>query len=132
MARRDRRIGWRSGQPGVLNLGGLVPVALGAALLTWAVAGHYRAAPDDASPTVVPNYLAQDGAYAVSRNPLYVGGMTMWFGWAVFLGSGRAALAGAALLAGMAAFAVPWEEHLLKARFGDTYDAYVDRVPRWL
>jgi protein-S-isoprenylcysteine O-methyltransferase Ste14 len=131
-ARRDRRLGWRHGEPGLLNRAGLVPVALGAAFLAWAVVGHYRAAPDDAAPTAMPDYLAQGGAYAVSRNPLYVGGMTMWFGWAVFLGSRRAAVAGAALLVGMGAVGVPWEEHLLKAKFGDTYDAYVARVPRWL
>jgi hypothetical protein len=41
-------------------------------------------------------------------------------------------LASAALFAGVGRVGIPWEEHLLGAKFGDAYHAYADRVPRWL
>ena len=97
-----------------------------------AVAGHYRAAPADVGPSARPEYLATGGAYAISRNPLYLGGMTMWLGWTVFLGSRRAAVIGSTLLAGLAMVGVPWEEGALRSRFQEDYDAYERRVPRWL
>lgn len=131
-ARHDRRLGWTDGRPGPLTRLGLVPVAAGIAFIAAAVAGHHRAAPDEGAVTARPTYLATEGAYAVSRNPLYVGGMTTWLGWTIFLGSRRAAVAGSALLAGFAFIGVPWEERALRSTFQEEYDDYARRVPRWL
>src|SRR5947208_10006415 len=52
-----RRHGWRAGRPGPVNLLGLLPLAAGGGLLAWAIASHYRAAPDQAEVTLVPTYL---------------------------------------------------------------------------
>lgn len=131
-ARRDRRVGWRGGRPGSPNLLGFALVAAGTTFVLWAVLGHHRAAPDDVRVTARPEYLAEGGAYAVSRNPLYVGGLAIFFGWATVLGSRRAAAAGAALLTGLATVGVPFEERMLRRRFGDSYADYTARVPRWL
>jgi protein-S-isoprenylcysteine O-methyltransferase Ste14 len=131
-ARRDRRIGWSSGRPGPINRAGLVLVGAGATFIAGAAVGHHRAAPNEARPSTRPDYLATSGAYAVSRTPLYVGGMTMWFGWATFLGSRRAAAVGVAWLLGLATLGVPYEEKMLTNSLGDAYAAYCDRVPRWL
>ena len=131
-AARDTRRGWRRGRPGVRNAAGILPVAGGLAFIGWATAGHHAAAGDDRRPTANPTYLAQTGAYAHSRNPLYVGGMSMWLGWAALFGSRRSALLGAAWLAVLAAAGVPFEERRLERNFGDSYRAYRRRVPRWL
>src|SRR4051812_17111145 len=81
-ARRDRRRGWRDGRPGPLNWYGVGLGVAGVALLVGAAAGHHQAAPEPGRLAVRPDYLAQRGAYGISRNPLYLGGMTLWFGWA--------------------------------------------------
>lgn len=132
IARRGRRHGWRNGRPGALNLLGLLPLAAGAALLGWAIASHYDAAPHEAPLTVVPTYLARGGAYAVTRNPMYLGGVAMQAGWAILFGSVPVAEACAVYLTTMSAAGVPFEERLLHKRFGESYDAYRRAVPRWL
>ena len=132
VARCDERRGWGAGRPGLLNAAGLLPVAGGAAVIGWAVASHYRTAPRDSAVTLTPSYLVQNGAYAVSRNPLYLGGAAMWAGWAWFFGSRRVMAVGAAWAGAIVTIGVPFEERLLDARFGQAYRAYRDKVPRWL
>ena len=131
-ARHDRRRGWRDGRPGPLNRVGVGLGSLGLSLLAWAAASHHQAAPENGRIAIDPEYLADAGAYGVTRNPLYLGGMTLWFGWAVWRGSRRSALAGVVWLCGLATLGVPFEERRLAAKFGDTYRDYQQRVPRWL
>jgi len=130
-ARRDRRRGWRDGRPGPLNRAGLGLSALGLGVLGWAAIGHHKGSPDNVSISVTSDYVTDQGAYGFTRNPLYLGGMTVWFGWALWRGSRRSALVGAAWLTGLAGFGVPFEERKLEAKFGASYRDYKQRVPRW-
>ena len=101
-------------------------------MLGWAIISHYQEAPEVAPLTVVPTYLARRGAYALTRNPMYVGGAAMQAGWAVLLGSRRLAVVTVGYLAAMDLLGVPFEERLLERRFGDSYLAYKQAVPQWL
>jgi protein-S-isoprenylcysteine O-methyltransferase Ste14 len=132
ISRLGEHHGWRDGRPGPANLLGVVPLAAGAAMLAWAIASHYETAPDEAKITALPTYLVKGGAYAVTRNPMYVGGAAMQTGWAMCLGSVPVAATCALYLAGMASVGVPFEERFLQRRFGASYDAYRAQVPRWL
>ena len=132
ISRLGRRHGWRNGRPGPANLLGLVPLAAGAAVVTWAIVSHYDTAPDEWRVTVVPEYLVSGGAYRVTRNPMYVGGTMMQLGWGLLLGSGPVLAAGAIFVTGMDRVGIPFEERLLHKRFGASYDAYREQVPRWL
>jgi len=132
ISRLGRHHGWNAGRPDAANLLGVVPLAAGAAMLAWAIVSHYQAAPDEAKVTVLPTYLVKGGAYAVTRNPMYLGGAAMQTGWAVFLGSVPVAATCAVYIAGMAGAGVPFEERLLHRKFGASYDAYRAQVPRWL
>ena len=63
---------------------------------------------------------------------MYLCGMLMWLGWIIFYGS-VAVLEGAVVFWGsVAGLVVPWEEHKLETRFGETYLRYKNRIPRWL
>jgi protein-S-isoprenylcysteine O-methyltransferase Ste14 len=102
--------------------------------VSWAVARHYAAATDKSWATkrgVEPDYLLTDGPYRFSRNPLYVGGIAIWVGWAVLLGSVPVA-AGLVVLTGIYRAGVGSEEEMLERRRGDEWLAYAGRVPRWL
>jgi protein-S-isoprenylcysteine O-methyltransferase Ste14 len=110
----------------------VVPLAVGASFIGWAIASHYQAAPEESGITVVPEYLVTRGAYSISRNPLYVGGGLLWAGWAIFFGNARVALAGGGWLTLITTLGVPFEERLLRRKFGSAYDTYCRRVPRWL
>ncbi len=132
LARLGSYRGWRGGRPQRANLLGLVPLTAGAGVLAAAIASHYTAAPDEVSLSVVPEYLATGGAYAATRNPMYLGGALMQAGWAILLGSVPVGVTAVAYLIGMDRLGIPFEERLLHQRFGESYDGYRDRVPRWL
>jgi protein-S-isoprenylcysteine O-methyltransferase Ste14 len=76
--------------------------------------------------------LVAAGPFAYVRNPLYVGNVALWVGFAltarlVWLAPIVLVLLGAAYHA-----IVRWEEELLEARLGDAYRGYAARVPRWV
>ena len=76
--------------------------------------------------------LVASGPFARVRNPLYIGNILLWMGFAlsariVWLAPMIAVLLGAEYHA-----IVRWEERLLESRLGDAYRAYTARVPRWL
>jgi len=76
--------------------------------------------------------LITSGPYRFSRNPLYLGGNVFIFcGAALLFGSPTALLATAVHLPLMDLFIRP-EEAQLARRFGEQWQSYRKRVPRWL
>jgi protein-S-isoprenylcysteine O-methyltransferase Ste14 len=76
--------------------------------------------------------LVAVGPFAIVRNPLYLGNIALWAGFAL-----TAHLVWLApvivILLGLEYHAiVRWEERLLEARLGDAYREYASRVARWL
>jgi protein-S-isoprenylcysteine O-methyltransferase Ste14 len=112
-----------------LLVAGVVVTLLGEALRLWGV--HHigvisRTRSDRLGPLVV------SGPFAILRNPLYVGNIALWVGFAL-----TARLVWLAplivVLLGLEYHAiVRWEEQLLESRLGDAYRAYAARVNRWL
>jgi protein-S-isoprenylcysteine O-methyltransferase Ste14 len=76
--------------------------------------------------------LVATGPFAVVRNPLYVGNILIWVGFA--MAAQMLWLAPLILvLLGLEYHAiVRWEETLLESRLGDAYREYAARVPRWI
>ena len=132
VSRKGRRRGWTKGRPGRANVLGLIPVGAGAAFIAWAALGHYRKSPDEARLTPTPDYLVTEGPYAITRNPMYVGGAAMWAGWSLFFGNLRVAASGLGWFLAINRWGIPFEERMLQRKFGDTYEDYRRRVPRWI
>jgi protein-S-isoprenylcysteine O-methyltransferase Ste14 len=136
LSRHGRRYGWRAdgSRPGAANLAGWIPLGAGAGLITWVLAQHYKAPPDRrwaVKRGIEPEYLLTQGPYRLSRNPMHVGGLAVWAGWAVYFGNGWVA-AGLAILTGGFRVGIAWEEQALERRFGDEWREYARRTPRWL
>ena len=95
---------------------------------------HYTAAPSQAWAVrrrLAPEYLLTQGPYRVTRNPMYVGGLAIWSGWTILLGS--PAVAGTlVLLVGVMRRGVEFEERSLAQHHGEEWRAYAARTPRWL
>ena len=124
-----------AGKPSAFSIATGLPLAFaGEALRMWAVGYSGVTTRGD---TVTAPALVTAGPYAYVRNPLYVGNFVTGAGFALaFTGKNapvsRALLVGAALGAMAAVYAVivPHEEAYLRATFGESFDAYVERVPR--
>jgi len=102
---------------------------LGELLRLWGV-HHIGAISRTRSERLGP--LVASGPFALIRNPLYVGNITMWVGFA--LAARLVWLAPVVLvLLGLEYHAiVRWEEALLESRLGQAYRDYAARVPRWI
>jgi protein-S-isoprenylcysteine O-methyltransferase Ste14 len=72
------------------------------------------------------------GPFAFVRNPLYLGNIALWAGFA-FLARLPWLVPIFVVVLGFEYHAiVRWEEQLLESRRGAEYRAYVQRVPRWM
>ncbi|MCX6129103.1 MAG: isoprenylcysteine carboxylmethyltransferase family protein [Proteobacteria bacterium] len=76
--------------------------------------------------------LIVEGPFSYVRNPLYLGNFLITFGFAVFGGNLWIIALAVALFALQYYFIVAYEENLLTAKFGEEYEAYSLRVPRWI
>ncbi len=114
--------------PGFVAIGGLL-VAGGELLRMWGVR-HIGSISRTRSGRLGP--LIDEGPFAYVRNPLYLGNIALWVGFAV--GAGLVWMAPVlVVILGVEYHAiVRWEEGLLAARLGDDYLDYMTRVPRWI
>jgi protein-S-isoprenylcysteine O-methyltransferase Ste14 len=116
----------RSGR--LLAAGALV-VAAGELLRLWAVR-HIGAISRTRSERLGP--LIASGPFRLVRNPLYIGNLLVWVGFAISANVLFLAPIVFALLAFEYHAIVRWEEGLLESRLGDAYRAYAAQVPRWI
>ena len=113
----------------VLTAAGVAITVVGELLRMWGVQ-HIGAISRTRSDRVGP--LVASGPFAYLRNPLYVGNIALWVGFAVTARLLWLAPAIAVLLALEYHAIVRWEEQLLESRLGQTYRTYAAQVPRWL
>ncbi|HYJ78668.1 MAG TPA: isoprenylcysteine carboxylmethyltransferase family protein [Longimicrobiaceae bacterium] len=128
-------VGWQRGErifASSLAAAGIVPLALGVALMLWcwwdfAVRGRGTPAPFDP-----PRALVIAGPYRYVRNPMYIAAGLVLLGEAAIFGAPRLLLYGLAFAAVAHSFVVLYEERTLRRRFGADYDTYRAAVHRWL
>lgn len=114
------RIGW-----GVMVLSPIAPIA---AFLEFSRA-HTTVnphKPDSASA------LVTSGIYQWTRNPMYLGLSILLWGWAIALGALGAFVGAVLFVPVLQHVQIRPEEHALRARFGEDYARYCERVGRWL
>lgn len=116
---------WGLASPVTLAVGGALAV-IGTVVFVWGV----RTMRSDETMGVTGD-LYTDGPYAYTRNPQYLGMIVGVTGFAI--------VADSALVTTLAAAHVGWvlllpraEEPHLRAEFGDAYDRYAARVPRFV
>lgn len=124
--------GWTAGRPGFWNLLGLVPVLVGTTGLIWGIALHAAQSPQGIEWELDKSYLLMRGMYAFSRHPMYLSELILLLGWIIFYGSVALLIAFIAWYIFFNYYALPQEERILEAHFGEAYRQYKSRVPRWL
>lgn len=106
--------------------------AVGSVIYAWCVWDFATFGRGTPLPVDAPKRLVVRGLYRYTRNPMYVGVLTVISGWALLFQT--RALVGYVLLVGTGFhfFVVLYEERRLQKLFGDEYDTYRNRVGRWL
>jgi protein-S-isoprenylcysteine O-methyltransferase Ste14 len=117
--------------PSALTVVGAALIAIGFVLYARVVWELVVLAGVSASPLAAPTSLRTEGAYAWSRNPLLFGVVLILFGEALVFRSLPLAIYAAAYWTWLHLFLTFKEEPALRAQFGETYEAYCRRVPRW-
>jgi protein-S-isoprenylcysteine O-methyltransferase Ste14 len=113
----------------VVQLFGVAAVAAGELIRLWAVR-HIGVISRTRSDRLGP--LVSSGPFGLVRNPLYIGNLLLWTGFAVSAGLLWLAPIVAIVFAAEYHAIVRWEEALLADRLGDAYRAYAARVGRWV
>jgi protein-S-isoprenylcysteine O-methyltransferase Ste14 len=103
----------------------------GFAIYLWCAFDFARAAGTPA-PIDPPRELVARGLYRYSRNPMYVGVLSMVAAQALAIASWATLLYAAALFLAFHSFVVLYEEPTLSESFGAAYQRYRESVPRWI
>jgi protein-S-isoprenylcysteine O-methyltransferase Ste14 len=111
---------------GVLFIAAIALVATARAVFARAGTTFNPTDPDRSS------HLVTAGVYRLSRNPMYLGTLLALLAVAALLSNPFSLILSAAFVAYMDRFQIAPEERVLGAKFGPAYDAYADRVRRWL
>ncbi len=117
---------------GALNAGGLLLMWLGAAIYLKCAWDFTFTGQGTPAPIDPPKALVARGLYRYTRNPMYVGVLSVLVGEAWWWAA-RELLVYAALIALLFhCFITLYEEPTLRRQFGVAYEQYCQTVPRWL
>jgi protein-S-isoprenylcysteine O-methyltransferase Ste14 len=107
-------------------------LCIGMLLLLWCVREFYIAGRGTLAPWDPPQHLVTTGPYRFSRNPMYIGVVTILVGWCVLWGSRALVVYAALFLCGFHLRVLLHEEPWTARQFGVHWEAYRARVPRWI
>ena len=122
----------RSPASGLTLACALAVLALGAAIYTWCVWDFATFGRGTPAPFDAPKKLVVRGLYRYTRNPMYVGVLTVILGQAALFRTANLVLYALVVGACFHLFVILYEERHLAGEFGSQYEAYRAQVARWL
>jgi protein-S-isoprenylcysteine O-methyltransferase Ste14 len=127
---RIHLIGGRA-SPAGLEMAGVALLIAGFVLMLW---GLYTFAQVRTGilPIRPAKQIVEHGPYRFSRNPMYTGMATAYFGGALMLNSGWALVMLPIVMLLLYQLVIRSEERYLSSAFPEDYEAYRKRVRRWL
>lgn len=112
--------------------GGAVVLLTGMFILAWCVRDFYVLGRGTLAPWDPPKRLVVLGLYRYSRNPMYVGVLTILAGWALGFRSLPHAYYALVMSVAFHVRVLVAEEPFLARTYGEAWTRYKSRVPRWL
>ena len=125
-------IGTSGGRPVRYMVPAVVLLCLGTLLLLWCVREFYVSGRGTLAPWDPPKHLVTSGPYRYSRNPMYIGVITILTGWCILWGSRTLVTYSVLFAIGFHLRVWLFEEPWAARRFGSEWEAYRGRVPRWV
>ncbi len=128
-------LGWLAAGFGLqipVRRGAALTLIVGGLLLDGMAAGLFRRRGTAVEPWKPSTALIVEGPYRLSRNPIYVGFAATYAGLAIAMDSWIALILLAPCLFVIDRFVIQREERYLAAKFGPGYEAYRQKVRRWL
>src|SRR4029077_1955009 len=114
------------------QVAGMIMVTIGTVIALWCVLMFVFIGKGTPAPFDPPRKLVIRGPYRFVRNPMYIGaGMTL-AGAALYYQSLSILIYTALFFLITHLFVVFYEEPTLRRTFGDEYEAYFQRVRRWI
>lgn len=114
----------------MINLG-FIPIGLGIMLILVA-AGLFKWRKTTVNPFGEPAVVVREGVYRFSRNPMYLGMLSVLTGVGIGLGNILALSIVPVFVWIMTRWYIEREEQLLERRFGEQYLSYRQKVRRWI
>ena len=119
-----------------LNGSTALAVGLGVMGMSLGVMGvtQFRRAQTTPNPQALEKVssLVTSGIYRYSRNPMYLGLVLILLGWAFYLSHFLAFVLLPVFILYMTRFQIQPEEQMMARKFGKTYQAYLNKVRRWI
>jgi len=124
---------WMAPHPGThaVHWLGIPTLVFGIIILLWCVRDFYIAGKGTLAPWSPPKNLVVVGLYRLSRNPMYVGVLTILFGWALWFMSRNLLVYALSFVVIFHLRVVLFEEPWLERTHGDEWAHYKARVRRW-
>jgi protein-S-isoprenylcysteine O-methyltransferase Ste14 len=126
--------GWQQRQawPVALAVLGAILVLVGAAVVLTTFGQFVWEGRGTPAPVAPTEELVVRGLYRFSRNPMYLGVVSILVGEVLWLGSVPVAVWTGCVIVAVTLFVRGYEEPTLAARHGAAYARYSAAVPRWL
>lgn len=121
----------RSFAAGPMHSLGAPVLALGVFILLWCVRDFYVAGRGTLAPWTPTRELVRVGLYRYSRNPMYVGVLTILIGWTILFMSRTLLIYAVAIAVMFHLRVILGEEPWLARTHGENWTAYKKAVPRW-
>jgi protein-S-isoprenylcysteine O-methyltransferase Ste14 len=110
----------------------IVLMILGGGLALVCLAAFVMRGGGTAAPFDPPTQFVAVGPYRFVRNPMYIGGLAVLFGFGLYLHSPSVLVFAVIVTMVLQVFVVYFEERDLERRFGASYLEYKNSVSRWL
>jgi protein-S-isoprenylcysteine O-methyltransferase Ste14 len=114
------------------QLMGFASIGIGSALLATCIWEFARSGRGTLAPIDPPRDLVVRGLYRYVRNPMYLSVTVIVLGEALLAQSRALLLYWTVWFLAVNLFVIGYEEPALRRRFGPSYEAYTQRVGRWL
>lgn len=107
-------------------------IVIGALIYAWCTADFVMRGRGSPNPDAPPTRLVVSGLYRYSRNPMYVGVLTAIIGGGLWVGSFLLFIYAVLAFVVFHFRVTRYEEPVLLKEFGESYEAYLNQVPRWV